>query len=74
MIDIHFNRDKCIGCGICAEEAPDRWRMNFSDGRSVLINGIQKNGRYRTSIFEDELEANKLAESSCPAKVIKVSE
>lgn len=72
MIQIIYNRRKCIGCGVCVEEAPSRWRMNNSDGKSVLINGVDKKGLYHTSIQFDELPANEKASENCPANVIKL--
>jgi ferredoxin len=72
MIQIDYNRRKCIGCGVCVEEAPKRWRMSTSDGKSVLINGIQKNGLYYASVYADEILTNEKASDNCPANVIKL--
>ncbi len=37
MIQITYQRGKCIGCNYCIELAPERWRMNKKDGRSLLL-------------------------------------
>ena len=35
-------RDKCIGCNLCYEMWPLRWRMSKTDGKSVLVGGEKK--------------------------------
>lgn len=72
MIQIVYNRRKCIGCGVCVEEAPKRWRMSTSDGKSVLINGVEKKGLYYTSVDTEEWFSNDKARENCPANVIKL--
>jgi len=36
MIQIVYQRKKCIGCNYCIELAPDRWMMNKKDGKKLL--------------------------------------
>ena len=46
MIQIVYQRSKCIGCNYCIELAPDRWAMNKKDGKSVLLESRYKKGFY----------------------------
>jgi len=72
MFTIIYYRKKCIGCGVCAEVAPGRWRMSRKDGRSTLVKGIEKKGTYQAQAGMDEFEANEAAATNCPVKVIKI--
>ena len=74
MPKVIFYRSKCIGCNACIEAAPERWRMSRKDGKSNLIGSIEKKGVYQVSIFEEELEENKIAASHCPVRIIKIEE
>ncbi len=74
MFTIIYYRKKCIGCGVCAEMAPERWRMSRKDGRCTLVRGLEKKGIYRAQAGMDELEANKAAATNCPVNVIKILE
>lgn len=67
-----FYRNKCIGCNICHETLPSRWRMSRADGKSNLIGATEKKGIYRTMITVDELETNKLIADACPVNIIKI--
>ncbi len=42
MIQITYQRGKCIGCNYCIELAPERWKMNKKDGRSLLLGAKNK--------------------------------
>lgn len=75
MIVISLQRDKCIGCNYCAELAPMKFRMSKKDGKSVLLQSINKKGFYTSkdpdhSIFEECEKASK----ACPVKIITVKE
>jgi ferredoxin len=65
-------RDKCIGCNLCYEMWPLRWRMSKTDGKSVLVGGEKKKLVYTTLISEDEVEINKKIADACPVKLIKI--
>ena len=73
MIQIIYKRDKCIGCNYCIELAPDRWRMNKKDGRSVLLGSRNKKGLYTAEVDELEYEANKASAQVCPMKIIRIN-
>ena len=72
MIQIVHYREKCIGCNVCVEVAPERWRMSKKDGKSNLLGAKEKKGIYVLNTHEEELEQNLLAEKHCPVNVIKV--
>ena len=71
MVQIIFQRAKCIGCGSCVEVAPDRWQMNNIDGKSILIDAKGKKGFFTIELTDDEYEQNKEAESICPMHIIR---
>ena len=72
MQRITYFRDKCIGCGVCVEIAPYRWRMSKKDGKSTLIHGTIKNKVHQTVVDDDEEKDNKLAAENCPVKIIRI--
>jgi ferredoxin len=72
MIRITLNRNKCIGCGACAEASYSRWRMSRKDGKSVLINGLKKKEIYSVVTGDDEYAENLRAARNCPVKIIEV--
>ena len=67
-----FYRSKCIGCNICYETWPLRWRLSRVDGKSVLVGATEKKGIYRLPIDEDEVDINQHIAAACPVKIIKV--
>jgi ferredoxin len=73
MIQIAYKREKCIGCNYCIQLAPDRWRMNKKDGRSVLLGSRNKRGLYTVKVSDVEYEANKASAKVCPAKIIRIN-
>ena len=72
MVRIIFQRAKCIGCGSCVEVAPDRWKMNNLDGKSILIDAKGKKGFFTIELTDDEYQENKEAESICPMHIIRI--
>jgi ferredoxin len=72
MIRIMLQRGKCIGCNVCVEAAPDRWRISKKDGRCNLIEGKENKGMYRALVSFDEYAQNLQAATNCPVKIIKV--
>lgn len=66
---IQYNRKRCIGCGLCASLAPQRWMMNEKNGKAVLLNA-RANGHLFVSIAP-ELEYPEEARQ-CPARAIQV--
>ena len=72
MPTITHYRDKCIGCNICYEMWPVRWRMSTLDGKGTLVGAIQKKKLFITKISDKELPINVRVANACPVKVIKV--
>jgi ferredoxin len=72
MLRITYFREKCIGCGVCVEIAPYRWRMSKKDGKSTLINGRQKNNVHQALVDQDEEKDNILASDNCPVNIIRI--
>lgn len=69
---IQYDRNGCIGAGVCAAVAPDHWVMN-QDGKADLVDGKQvAEGQFEREIDEKDLEINKQAAEGCPAVVIHI--
>ncbi len=71
MVIITLQRDKCIGCNYCVEMASNYFKMSKKDGKTVLLNSIDKKG------FHTLKESNNLsyddcnnAAKACPVKII----
>jgi ferredoxin len=73
MIQITYQRGKCIGCNYCIELAPERWRMNKKDGRSLLLGAKSKKGFYTVKVDDIEYEVNKASAKACPMKIIRIN-
>lgn len=69
-IHLSHNRDRCIGCGVCARIAPDRWIMNEKDGKAGMLGGRKRGGTFVTRILPFEVEENRRAAEECPVNVI----
>lgn len=72
MIRITQQRSKCIGCNYCVEVAPQRWKMNPTDGKSTLIGGKEKRGFFTLVVTPDEYQSNAEAARLCPVNSIRV--
>lgn len=72
MVIITHQREKCIGCNYCVEEAPYRWAMSQKDGKSILLDSIANKGFYTVRLHDDEFDANVKAAKSCPVNIIQV--
>lgn len=71
MIQILFQRGKCIGCNGCVEADPDRWRISKKDGRCNLIGGKDKKGMFQALVGEEEHERILQAAANCPVNIIQ---
>ena len=74
MPKIFHHRNKCIGCNLCYEIWPVRWRISRIDGKCTLVDGVEKKGIWQAVISDDELAYNKKAANACPVKIITVME
>ncbi len=75
MIIITLQRKKCIGCNYCVEFAPEQYRISKKDGKSVLLQSVEKRG-FHTLKSSDKsiLEVNLKAKEACPVKIISVKQ
>lgn len=71
-IKVIHQRGDCIGCNSCVNIAPQNWRMDDADGKSVLIGSKKKGEVFVAEAFEFDKEANQLAAEACPVRIIKV--
>lgn len=72
MVIITQQREKCIGCNYCVEEAPERWVMSQKDGKSILVDSIPNKGFYTVRVHDEEYDANLNAAKSCPVNIIHI--
>lgn len=73
MVVITLQRKKCIGCNYCVELAPEQFRMSKKDGKSVLLNSINKKGFHTIKLHNETIfEANEKASKACPVHIISV--
>lgn len=70
---VHF-RDKCIGCGSCADLAPEHWAISNSDGRATLKGSRKKNRAFVKAIDKFDSEENIQAAGACPVNIIQVNQ
>ena len=72
---IEYEREGCIGAGVCAAIADKHWVMN-DDGKADLIGGKKetKDGKdiWVLEIPEEDLDVNKQSAEGCPADVIRI--
>ena len=72
MPKILHQRGKCIGCNLCYEIWPVRWRISRADGKCTLVDGIVKKDMWQVVISEDEVGHNQKVAHACPVKIITV--
>ena len=72
MAKFIFNRQKCIGCGICQELQPDFWRMSKKDGKAVLLNATSKKDLFLLPIHSSQLAQSQKTAEACAAKSIQL--
>ncbi len=72
MVRIIHHRIRCIGCNYCIEAAPYRWVMDDADGKSILVDAVEKRGIYTLVTSDDEYTDNLEAAELCPVKVIRI--
>lgn len=65
-------RDKCIGCGYCADQSPAFWVMNSKDGKADFLNSTLKRNIYYYKALPFEEEEFLKCRYLCPAKIILI--
>ncbi len=75
MVVVTLQRAKCIGCNYCVELAPEHFRISKKDGKSVLLNAVEKKGFFTLKSLDDSIfESNVNAKNACPVKIISVKQ
>ena len=72
MIRIIQYRRNCIGCGVCAEQQPELWRMSKRDGKATLLNGVGKKDLFILKVTGELQQRSTEIANACPVKIIKV--
>ena len=72
MLRIIHKPLECIGCGLCCEVAPSYWYMN-DDGLAELRNvlWVKDNLQFGEG-WEEDADALRKAEESCPVNIIRI--
>ena len=73
-VKIFHKRQECIGCGLCAEVAPNYWYMNEDDGLASLHTRLGKDGPYHKGEgWREDKQILEEASKGCPVQIIKVN-
>jgi ferredoxin len=72
MAKIIQYRNNCIGCGVCAEQQPELWRMSNKDGKATLLNGVGKKDLFILKIGNALQQQSAEIANACPVKIIKI--
>jgi ferredoxin len=69
---IKYHRNKCIGCGVCANDAPHILEINNVDGKADLLDSELKSGCSIRILWPDE--ANIMADivKRCSVRAIQL--
>lgn len=72
MITIKHKRLECIGCALCAEVAPNYWKMD-EEGLAQLHQVVEKRDPFEIGQgFEEDRKALQEAADHCPVAIIKI--
>ena len=72
MIEIEFQRKKCIGCNTCVEMDPKNWKIDWMDDKSILIGSTSNNGMQTLKLEYGDFDHHKRVADNCPERIIKV--
>ena len=73
MLVVTLQRKKCIGCNYCVELAPAYFRMSKKDGKTTLLNALDKKGFHTLKSPKNEgVTVCEAAAEACPVNIIKV--
>ncbi len=72
MPKLIHQRNKCIGCGYCADFDPDNWQINASDGKADLLNATGNRNMQQAAITENEIPFYSPVIQLCPVKIISI--
>ncbi|MEK9130223.1 MAG: ferredoxin [Patescibacteria group bacterium] len=71
MYKIIHEREKCIGCGVCAALCSNYWEMS-DDGKSLLKEANKNKETGNDELVVEKLECNENIEESCPVQCIQI--
>lgn len=69
---VEYDREGCIGAGVCAAVDEKNWEMN-ADGKADLKNCSKEGDIFVCEIDEADLEQMKAAAEGCPVNVIHIT-
>ena len=72
MLTLRLKKTECTGCNLCAEVAPNYWKMN-DDGLAEFIHPTRSDKlfQYAEGFLEDRDILNQ-AETGCPVNIIEI--
>lgn len=70
MSKVVFEKDKCIGCGVCASICPNFWEMD--ENNKAELKGGNKKEDGTTELEIENIGCNTNTSQSCPVQCIKV--
>lgn len=73
MITVTLQRQKCIGCNYCQELCSELFRMSKKDGKSVLLNAVDKKGFTTVRVNDILYDAATAAAKACPVHIITIT-
>jgi len=72
LIRIAHKKPDCIGCALCAEVAPNYFRMD-GDGEAELIRVLREDNSFQYGEgFGEDRESLQEAEAGCPVNIIRL--
>jgi ferredoxin len=72
LIRIAHKKPECIGCALCAEVAPNYFRMD-GEGEAELIRVVREDRSFQYGEgFEEDREILLEAEAGCPVDIIRI--
>jgi len=70
---VTLQREKCIGCNYCEELCPTLFKMSKKDGKSVLLNSVNRKGFHTAHALDDFRDSAEQAAVACPVQIIKIN-
>ncbi len=73
---IEYDRDACIGAGVCAAVDPTYWVLSSEDGRADLVGATLSADKWILEVDLDDAAFQKMmdAATGCPVNVIHITE
>jgi ferredoxin len=72
LIRIAHKKPDCIGCALCAEVAPQYFRMD-GDGEAELVQVVREDRSFQYGEgFAEDRQILKEAEAGCPVDIIRI--